>query len=527
MQKSIVTEIRSYMKIYEMLRPGDRVIAAVSGGADSVCLLWALQKIAPELPAFLRVVHVHHGLRGEEADRDERFVEDLCRKLEIPFQTVRCNAAEYAKDHGMSTEEAGRVLRYEALEEAAKTWEKEAGADFDRPVKIAVAHHREDSAETVLHNLLRGSGLRGLSGIRPVQGRLIRPLLSVSREDICAWLESEGVSWCEDSTNQSEAYTRNVIRRRILPLMREAVNQKAEENILRAADIMAQADRYLEQQAERVWEQGGRLEQAENGKPEADKPGAEGGESKAEIGESRAEERRPGKTEDGTCRVSAEIDSGLFLEQEEIIQTYLLRRMLDAAAPGWKDITSRHFAALTALARNHAGSRMDLPCGLAAEKTYETLRIYRKSRSGKTAEEGSLLFTERRYIREGEELCLEVEISAERIQICTFSREKAGEIPKNQYTKWFDYDKIKNMLSYRHRRPGDFLVLAGGGKKTVARCMIDDKIPRGEREQIPVLAEGNHVLWVVGGRISEYYKITDQTKTILQVTYNGGEEHGR
>ena len=505
MQKSIVTEIRSYMKIYEMLRPGDRVIAAVSGGADSVCLLWALQKIAPELPAFLRVVHVHHGLRGEEADRDERFVEDLCRKLEIPFQTVRCNAAEYAKDHGMSTEEAGRVLRYEALEEAAKTWEKEAGADFDRPVKIAVAHHREDSAETVLHNLLRGSGLRGLSGIRPVQGRLIRPLLSVSREDICAWLESEGVSWCEDSTNQSEAYTRNVIRRRILPLMREAVNQ----------------------QAERVWEQGGRLEQAENGKPEADKPGAEGGESKAEIGESRAEERRPGKTEDGTCRVSAEIDSGLFLEQEEIIQTYLLRRMLDAAAPGWKDITSRHFAALTALARNHAGSRMDLPCGLAAEKTYETLRIYRKSRSGKKAEEGSLLFTERRYIREGEELCLEVEIPAERIQICTFSREKAGEIPKNQYTKWFDYDKIKNMLSYRHRRPGDFLVLAGGGKKTVARCMIDDKIPRGEREQIPVLAEGNHVLWVVGGRISEYYKITDQTKTILQVTYNGGEEHGR
>lgn len=526
MQKSIVTEIRSYMKIYEMLRPGDRVIAAVSGGADSVCLLWALQKIAPELPAFLRVVHVHHGLRGEEADRDERFVEDLCRKLEIPFQTVRCNAAEYAKDHGMSTEEAGRVLRYEALEEAAKTWEKEAGADFDRPVKIAVAHHREDSAETVLHNLLRGSGLRGLSGIRPVQGRLIRPLLSVSREDICAWLESEGVSWCEDSTNQSEAYTRNVIRRRILPLMREAVNQKAEENILRAADIMAQADRYLEQQAERVWEQGGRLEQAENGKPEADKPGAEGGESKAEIGESRAEERRPGKTEDGTCRVSAEIDSGLFLEQEEIIQTYLLRRMLDAAAPGWKDITSRHFAALTALARNHAGSRMDLPCGLAAEKMYETLRIYRKSRSGKKAEEGSLLFTKRRYIREGAELCLEVEIPAERIQICTFSREKAGEIPKNQYTKWFDYDRIKGALSVRTRESGDYLMIAGGKRKLLKRFFIDEKIPEEKRASIPLLAEGSHVLWVMGYRISEFYKITENTRTILEVQVCKGEENG-
>ena len=182
MQKSMIMEIRSYMEAYKMLRPGDRVIAAVSGGADSVCLLWALQKIAPEFPAFLRVVHVHHGLRGTEADRDERFVEELCRKLGIPFQTVRCNAAEYARDHGMSTEEAGRVLRYEALEQAAECWEKETGAVSDCPVKIAVAHHREDSAETVLHNLLRGSGLRGLSGIRPVQGRLIRPLLSVSRE---------------------------------------------------------------------------------------------------------------------------------------------------------------------------------------------------------------------------------------------------------------------------------------------------------------------------------------------------------
>ena len=512
MQKSMVTEIRSYIEAHKMLRPGDRVIAAVSGGADSVCLLWALQKIASEFPAFLRVVHVHHGLRGTEADRDEGFVEELCRKLGIPFQTVRCNAAEYARDHGMSTEEAGRVLRYEALEQAAECWEKESGAVSDCPVKIAVAHHREDSAETVLHNLLRGSGLRGLSGIRPVQGRLIRPLLSVSREEICAWLESEGLSWCEDSTNQSDDYTRNVIRHRILPLMRETVNQRAEENILRAADIMAQADRYLEQQADRVWEKGGRQEP----------------ENRCAEMENRYADPEGRQNPEGSCsQIFAEIDSRLFLEQEEIIQTYLIRKMLDVTAPGWKDITSRHFTALAALARNQAGSRLDLPCGLAAEKTYETLRIFRKNRNEKKEEEGKLASLERRYIRADEALCLELEIPAERIQICTLSREKAGEIPRNQYTNWFDYDKIKNMLSYRHRRPGDFLTLGGGGKKTVARCMIDDKIPRDEREQIPVLAEGNHVLWVVGGRISEYYKITDQTKTILQVTYNGGEEHGR
>ena len=450
MQKSMIMEIRSYMEAYKMLRPGDRVIAAVSGGADSVCLLWALQKIAPEFPAFLRVVHVHHGLRGTEADRDERFVEELCRKLGIPFQTVRCNAAEYARDHGMSTEEAGRVLRYEALEQAAECWEKETGAVSDCPVKIAVAHHREDSAETVLHNLLRGSGLRGLSGIRPVQGRLIRPLLSVSREEICAWLEAEGVSWCEDSTNQSEEYTRNVIRRRILPLMRETVNQRAEENILRAADIMAQADRYLEQQAERVWEEGGRQE------PEN---------RHAEL-ENRCADPESRQNPEGSCsQIFAEIDGKLFLQQEEIIQTYLLRRMLDVTAPGWKDITSRHFAALAALARNQAGSRLDLPCGLAAEKTYETLRIFRKNTNEKNAEKGKRISLERRYITADGTLCLELEIPEERIQICTLSREKAGEIPKNQYTKWFDYDKIKNMLSYRHRRPGDFLTLEAAEKR--------------------------------------------------------------
>lgn len=497
MEKSMEEKIREYMNTWEMIRPGDRVIAAVSGGADSVCLLWALQKIAPELPAFLRVVHVHHGLRGEEADRDENFVRQLCESLGICFRTVHCNAALYAKEHGMSTEEAGRELRYKTFEEEALLWEKEErleGCLFEalRPVKIAVAHHREDSAETVLFNLARGSGLRGISGIRPVQGRIIRPLLCTGREEICDWLRREGLSWCEDSTNQSEDYTRNVIRHRILPLMRERVNQRAEENILRAADMIAQADEYLEIQADKVWKEAGST----------------------------------GCEED----FFAEIDCRIFLEQPEIIKNYLIRRMLDVIMVGWKDITGRHFAAIRELAAKQVGSRISLPCKMTAEKTYETLRIYKKKIAVKKSPEmlnGEKKEGRRLEIKGEYPLVIQTEIPVENLEINIFSREKAGEIPKNQYTKWFDYDKITDMLSYRRRCPGDFIMLSGGGKKMVARCMIDDKIPREEREKVPVLAEGSHALWVAGGRISEYYKITDQTKTIVQITYHGGEKHGR
>ena len=293
--------------------------------------------------------------------------------------------------------------------------------------------------------------------------------------------------------------------------MRETVNQRAEENILRAADIMAQADRYLEQQADRVWEEGGRQE------PEN---------RHAEL-ENRCADPESRQNPEGSCsQIFAEIDGKLFLQQEEIIQTYLLRRMLDVTAPGWKDITSRHFAALAALARNQAGSRLDLPCGLAAEKTYETLRIFRKNTNEKNAEKGKRISLERRYITADGTLCLELEIPEERIQICTLSREKAGEIPKNQYTKWFDYDRIKGALSVRTRESGDYLMIAGGKRKLLKRFFIDEKIPEEKRASIPLLAEGSHVLWVMGYRISEFYKITENTRTILEVQVCKGEEDG-
>ena len=469
----MLKKVRDYMREHEMTAPGDAVIVALYGGADSVCLLTVLKQLAtPEF--LLRAVHVHHGIRGAEADRDEAFAQKLCESLSVPLCVAYCHVPAYAAEHGLSEEEAGRILRYQVLEKEAGKWEQELPAGSR--VKIALAHHRDDNAETILHHLLRGSGLTGLAGIRPVQGRRIRPLLCVGREEIRAYLEAGHISWCEDSTNQSPDYTRNRIRSQVLPLLKTAVNEQAEEHILQAGQIIGQADAYLRQQAEEIWQ-----------------------------------EAVCGREED-----LAAIPLTAFARQPEILKTYLIRHMLDQLHPGWKDIGSRHFTAIAELAGKPVGSRLDLPGGLMARTGYETLEIVRKTEREVSVKTESGADGEIHGCQTVPELHMTV-----------FPRQKDQEIPKNQYTKWFDYDKIKGTLSVRTRRTGDYLILPSGGSKTIARYMIDEKIPKEKREQILLLAEGSHVLWVVGFRISEYYKIEEHTENILQVTCDGGKDYGR
>jgi tRNA(Ile)-lysidine synthase len=478
----MLKKIRSYIEEYDMLRAGDGVIAAVSGGADSVCLLSVLVKLAVSGGWTVRALHVNHELRGKEADRDEAFVQELCCRLNVPLIRVHRDVAAYAAEQKLSVEEAGRLVRYEALEEAASAWENEMEREKERGqteasapqpepdsassrVRIAIAHHADDQAETILHHLLRGSSLRGLSGMNPVNGRRIRPLLCVRREEIRTWLGEQSQAWCEDSTNQHEDYTRNRIRNHILPMMTEAVNARSVENIVRAGEVFLQADAYLAAQAQKIWSVSG----------STDPDGKE-----------------------AAIRLEA------FLAEPELIRSYLVRMMLDAAAPGMKDLTAKHYTQIMELAEKQVGAACDLPGTLAAEKTYDTLRVYQKPHKRPVSEllekPDNLVFT-------------------------TFPYEHSGKIPKNQYTKWFDYDKINGVLSVRTRQNGDFITLSGGGRKTVNRFMIDEKIPREKRDQILLLADGHHILWIIGYRISEYYKVTTHTNYVLQVKKNGGESY--
>lgn len=457
--------VRETMEQYHMLEPGDRVIAAVSGGADSVCLLALLCALREPWGIRLRALHVHHGLRGEEADRDADFVRSLCEGLHVPCHILKVDVRGLAAEKGMSEEEAGRFLRYEALEKAASDWEGEdrtgpdggrakEGAPADsglRSVKIAVAHHSGDQVETILHNLFRGSGLSGMKGIVYRRGRIIRPLLDADRDGILKWLADHGLPYVQDSTNETLHYTRNRIRNQLLPEIEQYVNRGAAGNILRLGRLAAQADEYLENQA--------------------------GAWIKAHVRKNSG----------------AYIPAEAFLREPEILQSYVVMALLKELGGASRDLGLVHVNQVMELAGRAVGKKVDLPYGLAAIREYEGIWM---GRGDPAAEE-----------EWGDLPIVDIEV---------FSWKKGMEFPKNVYTKWFDCDKIKGTPVVRTRRPGDYIVLADNSHKALNRFMIDEKIPRQMRDKIPLLADGSHVMWIIGYRISEYYKIGPDTVRVLQ-----------
>ena len=223
----------------EGIGSGDTLVCAVSGGADSVCLLHVLHALKKEMEFQLRCVHVHHGIRGKEADEDASFVGELCESLQVPFVLKEVDVPALAgRSAHTGIEESARTARYEALLEEAERSNR---------VRIAVAHTLDDNAETVLFQLFRGTGLRGLAGIRPVNGLVIRPLLNISRREIEDYLTQRGIAWRTDSTNEEETHARNRIRHSVLPEAEQAVNSRAKEHIAQTAGDMREMLRYLDE----------------------------------------------------------------------------------------------------------------------------------------------------------------------------------------------------------------------------------------------------------------------------------------
>ena len=509
-------KVLSFMKKNHMTDRGDSVLAAVSGGADSVCLLLLLHEMAAELGIKVFAFHMNHGIRGAEADRDERFVMELCERLNIPLTVAHEKVEEYAAERGLSGEEAGRILRYHHLGETAEKYQC---------AKIAVAHHEDDDAETVLLNLFRGSGLAGLSGIRPVRENIIRPLLCVSRKEIEEYLNEQELSWCEDSTNKENDYTRNKIRNELLPWVTENINSRAAEHILAVSEFAAQADAYFEMEAERILEESCSKRREEGKQPNSKNAGEADGKESG-TGQSS-------KVAENEMKMCTKINTDIFDTQPEILRTYIVRRMILNAAGKAKDITERHIHSVMDLSGPGGGHTADLPYGLKAVRGYDTLEIVLRKEGRNSSQMPDLNSKLERKAVSRKEIRTEMgmdeipDLDGTHIRLHTIPREKELEIPKNQYTKWFDYDKINVGLSIRYRKNGDYLTLSGGGKKKLRRYMIDEKIPENERDRIPVLADGDHVLWVVGYRISDYYKITDETEHILEAEVNlpdGGEK---
>ena len=223
-------EVLAYIKQNRMIGKNEVVLAGVSGGSDSMAMLHILKELQGKLDFTLRVVHVHHGIRGKEADRDQSFVENICRKWQIPCTVYCYDVPGLSREWKLGEEETGRIVRKEAFQREAAACVRK-----DSKIKIALAHNQEDLAETMLHNLCRGTGLRGLCTMRPADGEIIRPILCLSRDKIAEYLKEKKIFHIQDSTNLSDEYTRNRIRHHILPMLEQQVNGKAAAHMAETA----------------------------------------------------------------------------------------------------------------------------------------------------------------------------------------------------------------------------------------------------------------------------------------------------
>ena len=485
---NLYKSVREQMQAHGIVQPGDRVLAAVSGGADSVCLLYILARCREDLGFTLRAAHIHHGLR-ETAERDCAFTEDLCRQLGIPCSVRRVDAGAYAAARGLGIEEAARLLRYQALEEICVDWERlEPGT----PVRIAAAHHREDQAETVLYHLCRGTGLAGAAGMRPVNGRVIRPLLFCSRQEIEEDLRARGSTWCTDETNEDLRYTRNRIRKEILPALEACINSGAGAHLARFAGEASEIEDYLRDKTEET------------------------------RGQCLADENSPEQLrleKDG--QILTEFDTERLSREPVLMQRRVLHEALTRAAGSRKDLAFVHVEAMRALLEKGGAACADLPAGLRAVKTGNR----RRDLCPLSPDD----YTVRILSEEETALLLERETGGSVRGSTGGAAEGDGALclPENLYTKWFDYDKISSLPAFRARLPGDRIGIRsdeeGIRHKSLQRCMIDGKIPAEIRDRLILPAVGREILWLPGCRIHEDYKVTGKTRRILELRL--AEEH--
>ncbi len=465
MQEQIYAKVCAFAETNRIFDKCSLVVAGVSGGGDSMAMLDLLRRMQKKYEYELRVVHVNHGIRGKEAERDQLLVEKSCKAQGIPCHVYSYDVPGLSVLWKNGLEETGRKVRKEAF---GKEIERTQGAGPGRRV-IALAHNKNDLAETMLHHLCRGTGLRGLSPMKPEKDGVVRPVLCLERKEIDEYLKERQIICALDSTNLEDEYTRNRIRHHLIPVLETEINERAVSHMTETAELIGQAEEYLSKK----------------------------GKCLAEA--ARTEEKSFLFLDD-------------FFEREEILQKYAIREAVELLTGNVRDLSMIHVKKVMDLYGSRTGAKISLPFGLLAERTYEGIRIaISKSQENLEKKEYTLPVPG----------VLKCPYGFFETKIFHWSDQKIFE---KTYTKWLDYDKIKYDISVRTRRTGDYLIVNGAGqRKKITRCMIDEKIPRESRDRLPLAAVGSEILWMVGGRINERYKITSETKNVLEIKYQGGK----
>ena len=454
-----------YCNDNQIIENNDCIIVGVSGGADSMCLLAMLIRFRALYGIEIVVVHVNHLIR-ENAIYDAKYVEEYCSRNNLEYIYFQYDVREFSKINKLTVEEAGRNLRYKSFNEV---YDKKM--EIHSSCKIAVAHNKNDRAETMLFNIARGSKLSGLHSIMPKQNNIIRPILCLSRSEIEEYLKGEGITPREDESNYELEYTRNKIRHLILPVMTE-LNDGAIAHMDELATSIARIEDYLVRQTK-----------------------MEMGKVIVHRGESRVE-----------------IDVEAFKECDLVIREYIIREILYELSGGKKDITAAHIDVVNRLSDMQVSKTISLPYGLEARKDYSAISIY------KVIEVKTESMSEVEVLLEDDVL----EVGLDDGRVLTFEIVEYSKVvfdDEKSCKKHIDYDKIRNTLVIRSRKDDDYICIGDdGSKKKINRLMIDNKIPQGIRNNVPILVDGEEIVYVVGCRVSNLYKLDSKTKRVLMIS---------
>lgn len=438
----MLNTVRATIINNKLLDAGDVVLIGLSGGADSVALLHILNRLKAELNFSLLAAHFNHMLRGREADSDEQFCIDLCKSWGIEIHTGRANVAEFAKKEGLTIETAARILRYEFMNSLAHT-------------KIAVAHHKNDQAETVLAHLIRGSGLKGLCGMRYMNNNIIRPLLDVTRCEIESYVRENKLDFCTDATNFLEDTTRNKLRISVIPYIEREINPKFIDSLSILADNLQSDEDFLQRLAEDAY--------------------------------------KKCRTERGLNRIKLQrLADPIFIR---------VLRLAFADEGIYADIEYKHYKAIKEIITKNTNLSLDLP-SIRVYTAYDEL-IFDRS--------GEKLPMEFDY-----EFLIGKEYKFDAFAL--YSKIVEGNEYKNfPDSVCLDIDKLPSDLRIRTRRAGDYIHPLGvNGKKSLKEFLIDKKIERAKRD-MPLLCSDNEVLAVFSDKnyISEKLKATQSTRRML------------
>ena len=463
-QEPLEHRLLHFIREHHLISSQHRLLVAVSGGADSICLLHILVKLQEELDIRLHVAHLNHQLRGNEADADAQYVADLAQHLDIPATVEQRDVKAYQAQQHSSLEEAAREVRYNFLAEVAKS----IGTD-----RVAVGHTTNDHTETILMHLIRGTGTRGLRGLQPCSlwqssGNnltIIRPLLEVSRRETAGYCHRHKLIPRIDSSNLSLSPLRNRIRHQLLPML-QSYNPRITDALLRTANIAGDDLAFIKERGIQLWDEIAR--EQEN---------------------------------------AITLNRERFLKLPPAIKQHLLRTSIEKLLGNLKDIETRHIEEIMAALTKPAGKRISLPGGLVFSIEYDK---YLLGSDPAALSPFPLLKGEFPLKIPGKTLvpgwCIEANI---------INREQMAE-KGNDFTAYFDLDKTGDKLAVRSRLPGDrFQPLGMNQLKKLGEFMIDAKIPHAWRQRIPIVHSAQHILWVVGWRIDERVKVTDHTKRIL------------